>query len=359
MVSISGRGRQPKVRGLTLATALVLAVPLLGCGTDRSIAPPSPNTSEAGAVQAAARTINGRQVVAISVDGLNPAALKRLGRSRTPYLHKLIRDQGAGTTNARTQVEMTVTLPNHTSMVTGRAIDTKNDGHGVTWNNDTVTKTVHEAAGRTVSSVFEQVHAAGGDTAVFSTKRKFWLFERSWPEAVDRNVIRVEDNTAVVRAMRADLAKRRRSFTFLHIGLPDQLGHRYGFMSRRYLRGIERVDALVGSVMRKIRRTSTLKRSTVVVLTADHGGVAGSHDHGGSSRRANYRVPFAVWGAGVPNRPLYALNPDRARPGKRQPGFTGTQPIRNGEVANLSLALLGLPAVPDSRWNSEQDLRWR
>jgi hypothetical protein len=113
-------------------------------------------------------------------------------------------------------------------------------------------------------------------------------------------------------------------------------------------------------VMRTIRKDAGLRRSAVVVLTADHGGVPGSRDHGSTTRRGNYRVPFAVWGAGVANKSLYALNPDRAWPAKGQPGLTAEeQPIRNGEVANLSLDLLGLRPVPESRWNADQDLDWR
>ncbi|HWI44090.1 MAG TPA: alkaline phosphatase family protein [Nocardioides sp.] len=354
----SRSGGRPKhfAPALVLALTTALALALIGCTSDGSAAS---RTSSSAATQAAARVVNGRHVVAISVDGFNPAALTRLGRARTPYLHKLIYSQGAGTTNARSQVEMTVTLPNHTSMVTGRAIYRVNDGHGVTWNDDSVKKTVQEAAGQPVSSVFEQVHAAGGTTGVFATKSKFWLFERSWPEAVDRNVIKVEDNAAVVRKLRADLVRHRRSFSFLHLGLPDQMGHEYGWMSPKYLRAIERVDALVGSVMRTIRGHRALDRSTVVVLTADHGGLPGAKDHSDATRWQNFRIPFAIWGRGVPSTGLYALNANRAKPGKRRIGFTGVQPIRNGEVANLSLSLLGLGPVPGSRWDAAQDLRWR
>lgn len=346
--------RPGRPAAVLLALLLAVALPLLGCAT---------TTTEASrpAVQQASQALalDGKRVVAISVDGFNPSALSKLGRSRTPYLHKVIYDQGAGTTNARSQVEITVTLPNHTSMVTGRAIYRANNGHGVTWNDDSIRKTVDQAAGENVSSVFKRVHAAGGRTAVFATKSKFWLFERTWPGSVDRNVIRVEDNTAVVRALRADLTSQRRDFYFLHIGLPDQVGHEYGWMSARYLSAIERVDALVGSVMRTIRGDAGLARSTVVVLTADHGGVPGAKEHGDVTRWQNYRVPFAFWGAGVPNTPLYELNPARTWPDLRQPGIYATaQPIRNGEVANAALDVLGLAPVPDSRWDYRQDLNW-
>ena len=74
-------------------------------------------------------------VLAISIDGLNPAALERLGVRGTPSLHELAA-AGASTLNARTERELTITLPNHTGMVTGRRIDSRLGGHGVTWNDD-------------------------------------------------------------------------------------------------------------------------------------------------------------------------------------------------------------------------------
>lgn len=304
--------------------------------------------------------VNGRHVVAISVDGLTPLALSKLGPRLTPNIHRLLR-KGAGTTNARTQIEMTVTLPNHTSMVTGRRISAAQGGHGVTWNDDTVPRpTVQEAAGREISSVFEVVKAAGGSSAVFSTKTKFSLWKKSWPASVDRLYIRKENDTAVTNAMTADLASKQRAFYFLHLGIADQTGHASGWMSSRYLSAVRRADALVGSVLRTIAARPALQRTTTVVLTADHGGLPGTKGHSDARRWQNYTVPFAIYGAGVRAVPLYRLNPTRRDPGRSQPGFgAARQPVRNGEVANVSLRLLGLGPVPGSLWNRRQDLRWR
>jgi hypothetical protein len=56
---------------------------------------------------------------------------------------------------------------------------------------------------------------------------------------------------------------------------------------------------------------------------------------------------------------LYTLNPtNRKAPGPASnPPYTGVQPIRNGEVANLALDLLGLGPVPGSTIDSAQDLQ--
>ena len=72
-------------------------------------------------------------VIAISIDGLNPDAIKQLGKSGTPAFHRLMRE-GAYTLNARTVREKTSTLPNHTAMLTGRRVDSKHGGHGYSEN---------------------------------------------------------------------------------------------------------------------------------------------------------------------------------------------------------------------------------
>lgn len=301
---------------------------------------------------------NGRQVLAISLDGFNVASLTRLGRARTPYLHMLLR-RGASTRNARTQVELTVTLPNHTSMVTGRRIDASAGGHGVDWNSHRPGTTVQRAAGEPVSSVFNVVHAAGGRTAFFATEEKLSIFERSWPRAIDRNTIRQDADREVTLAALRDLRRQDRAFTFLHLGQLDETGHAHGWLRPAYLRAVMRVDRLLGLLVRAIRSDPRLS-DVVVVLTADHGGVPAGRDHSDTSRFANYRVPFLVWRPGGRPADLYATSRSYADPGRRQVGFKAArQPVRNGDLANLATALLGLGPVPGSRWGADQRLRWR
>ena len=158
----------------------------------------------------------------ISLDGLNPTALTRLGKRGTPVLHRMMR-RGASTLNARTAYEMTVTLPNHTSMVTGRRIAAADGGHGVTWNDDRLTpRTVQAAAGGPVESVFTVVHDAGRQTALFASKTKFSLWQRSWPLALDQYAVEL-DNRRLTNAVRRDVRVNDRALTFVHLS-----GHRRG-----------------------------------------------------------------------------------------------------------------------------------
>lgn len=337
-------------RSLRARAAALCLAPLLAATACGSTAGPRAASAPVSA-SAPARVLDA-QVLAISIDALNPRAITRLGRAAVPHLWRLL-DAGAGTLNARSMVELSKTLPNHTSMVTGRRITASRGGHGVTWNSDRRGTTVQQAAGHAVSSVFSVVHAAGGRTAFFGTKTKFSLFERSWPQGVDRTVVLEERDLDLVKAARADLIGRDRAFTFLHLGIVDQTGHAHGFMSAPYLRAVRTADALVGKMLDAIDHHADLS-DVVVVLTADHGGIGPSHYQ--TDQLGDVRVPFVVWGPGVEHGDLYAMNASYTDPRGSIPGLGGPQPIRNGDLANLCLDLLGLGPVPGSRFDVDQQL---
>jgi hypothetical protein len=324
--------------------AAVLPAGLLALPTAAAqVAPPAPPSRPSAAV---------RHVLAISVDGLNTTAVRRLGTAGTPTLHRLLAE-GAGTLNARTEHEETLTLPDHTSMMTGRRIDETRSGHGVTWDDDRSGSTVQEAAGHPVASVFTKVHAAGGTTALYTTKSKFGLFERSWPRSIDTFVVRA-DQRRLTRLVSARLQHRRPTFTFLHVSLPDRAGHAHGGMSDAYLTAVRRTDAQLGRVL-----SAVSARDTAVVLTADHGFASGSTSHADPTDLEDFRVPFVAWGAGVGHARLYAINPAFRDPGTRRTTYAGRQPVRNGDLANLATELLGLGPVPGSTIDHAQRLRVR
>ncbi len=290
-----------------------------------------------------AAQVAGPRVVAISVDGLNVDAIRELGAAGTPTLHRML-DEGAGTLNARTEVEQSVTLPNHTSMMTGRRITARYAGHGVTWDDDRPGTTVQRAAGHAVASVFTAVRSAGGDTALYSTKEKFALYERSWRRGIGTFVVR-ENQRRLVALARADLRDGAPTFTFLHVSLPDRAGHAHGGLSPEYLAAVQRTDRQLGTVLRAVEG-----EDVVVMLTADHGFAPDGRSHSVRTDPANYTIPFLVWGAGVAAGDLYDLNPGYRDPGTRRPSYApDRQPVRNGDVANLATSLLGLDRVRGSR----------
>ena len=292
--------------------------------------------------------------MAISIDGLNPDAIRQLGVARTPALHRMMAE-GASTLNARTAYERTETLPNHTGMLTGRRV-LSSRGHHIDFNVDNG-GTVHEEAGRYATSLFDVVHNRGGRTALYSAKEKFALYDRSWgpehgaedPVGADHGTDKIDHyylgtsrgiTDKVVRRLETDPLEAM----FLHIALPDRAGHEFGFMGTRYLDAVERSDRLVGKVLDAVT-AQYLRNRVTVVLTSDHGGAKVGHYDADSL--ANYRIPFLAWGAGVARgTDLYELNSERTDPGTGRPHYRDAPPIRNTDLASLVTTLLGHRAVP-------------
>ena len=171
--------------------------------------------------------------------------------------------EGATTLNARTAREQTRTLPNHTGMLTGRRVDDQGRPRSHV-QIDTGT-TVHRAADHYVASMFDVVHDRGGSTAVFTAKKKFVLYKRTWnthgaKDRVGKNHGRAKidrftidsNNTRLVGKLRAELRRSPRELTFLHLSLPDQAGHAHGFMGKRYLTAVRRTDRLLGQILNTI-----------------------------------------------------------------------------------------------------------
>ena len=123
-----------------------------------------------------------KYVIAISVDGLRPLDIQGLGVEKLPNLHRF-REEGAWTDNARASIGLTLTLVNHTSMITGRGLEDVEglgEGHGQLLN-VFVGGTLHQnIGGRHMASVFDIVHDNGLRTALYTNKGKFDLFKNSY-----------------------------------------------------------------------------------------------------------------------------------------------------------------------------------
>ncbi|MGH3348502.1 MAG: alkaline phosphatase family protein [Nocardioides sp.] len=336
--------------GIRGNAALLAAVGglLLAAGACQFLAP----AGSAGPRPASSTVGPADHVLAISVDGLNPTALTQLGRAELPHFWRIL-DEGKSTLNARTSVEKTVTLPNHTGMITGRRVNADLGGHGVTINDDT-DATVHEMAGHDVASIFEVAHDAGLDTALYAGKTKFDLFENSWPTEIETFLVE-PDLATLVSAARTDVVADQTELIFLHLQSPDVAGHDHGFMSSEYLDAVRSVDVEIGRLLDAVDADPEIADSLAIVLTADHGGLGSSHSSPSSPE--NYRIPFAAWGAGTSSGDLYERNSDFLDPGTTQPTYQPVrQPVRNANLANLSMELLGLGPVPGSGIDAGQTL---
>lgn len=319
-------------------------------------------------------------VIHISVDGLRSDAVTAVGPSASNFYR--FRTQGAFTDNARTDYDSTDTLPNHTSELTGRAVLDRGSTLGHRWTANSTSSpdvTTHGAAGYYVTSTFDVAHDNGLRTGLYASKERFALYNQSYGpttgaadvtgadngrDKIDRFVSPELDAPGAVAALLADMASpaTRSRYAFLHLTDPDTAGH--GSLwnvtdpGSAYLNAVRAVDGYLGQIFHLVESTPGMAGHTAILLTADHGGPEGFALHSNPADPKTYTIPFYAWGDGVAAGDLYAMNAGtRLDPGTGRPDYTDVgQPIRNGDVGNLALDLLGLDAIPGSSINAGQNL---
>jgi hypothetical protein len=346
-----------------------------------------------GAVDAAGGGLSTVEyVVHLSVDGLRGDFLQSRLATRPADFPNFLRlqNESGHTYNARTDYTHSVTLPNHTSMVTGRPVfqpagqpDTVHHGWVV---NDAGSidpaDTLHNQGNPNVpyiASTFDVVHDHGLSTAVYASKEKFLIYEQSyndvngapdvvgedngrdkidvylWDETDNKAAVLVGGNGATIAGFAADLAQNNFNYSFVHLRDPDSAGHRYGWGTTQWDDAVRAVDGYLGQIFAVLDGDPELAGKTALILTTDHGGGVPLTSHGTASAVENYTIPVFVWGAGLPaGANLYDLfATDRVDPGASRPDYNAAgRPFRNGETGNLALAVLGLPAVPGSTISS-------
>ena len=344
-------------------------VPFAACAFVLSVAPAAASPGAAAGARDAEAPGGSipRYVIHVSVDGLRGDAVPRLGPANVPHFYRMI-VEGASTDNARTDFDYTITLPNHACQLTSRPV-LGAEGHGLSYNSDDG-RTLELIHGSYVAGVFDVAHDNGLGTALYTSKSKFALFDRSWnesngaPDATGDDDGRDKIDTylysaateALIDSFVAHSTAAPARYSFIHLVDPDAVGHSAGWESGAYFDSVIKVDGLIGRIFDLATHNPLLEGKTWIVVTADHGGIA--KDHSNALLAANYTVPMFVWGPGVPpGTDLYYLSAaTRLDPNSGSPPYSVTpQPIRNGEAANLALYLLGLGAVPGSSITAEQD----
>ncbi len=235
-------------------------------------------------------------VVIIIVDGLRPDVLLL---ADAPALHGMIHE-GAYSLWART-TDLAITLPSCTSMLTG----VNPEKHGVIWNAD-LPAMQHKYPN--VPTVFEMATRAGYVTALVAGKSKFTALCK--PGTVTHVAVptaaKISDEEVGNAAV--DLIEQQRpGLMCIHFPDVDFAGHTIGWGSPQQLAQVAKTDAQVARVLAALDRAG-LRNSTIVLVSADHGG-AGKR-HGADDMRSRH-IPWIITGPGV--KPGYDLTRD-ARP---------------------------------------------
>jgi Type I phosphodiesterase / nucleotide pyrophosphatase len=304
--------RSRTLRGALAAAAALTLSPYAVLSAGAQEAPPAVAAAEPSA-PAPLRAGTTGHVVVISVDGLRPDAIWKFG-ART--LQRLM-TEGSYTLNAST-IDPSLTLPSHTSMLTGE----EPERHGIEFNRNHVDD--HGLV--SVPTVFARARENGFQTAAFFSKGKFRHLvlpgSLNWSVAPEGNSHWSASRT-VWNMERYLEAGNKPNLMFVHIGEPDYAGHVFGWMSWFYGRGVRMADDAVSRVLDAADRAFG-EGSYAVVVTADHGGHGWGH---GSADPQDVTIPWIAWGEGV-------------KAGTRLPDG-----IRTMDTAATALWLLGMDGI--------------
>lgn len=222
------------------------------------------------------------RVLIISFDGLPPGGIGKAPMSRLITLM----ESSAYSLSAQTILPSS-TLPSHASMLTGLCPAK----HGVYWNDY-----VPENGYALGVNLFDLAHDAGLRTVMVVGKEKLRQLVR--PESTDVYIYKEDDSTITTLAV----AEIREGFGLMFVHLPsgDISGHEWGWMGAIQMWHYRQDDKYLGAILDTLDKRGLLE-STLIILTADHGGYRTSH---GGDLPQETTIPWIVSGPGVIPGPL-------------------------------------------------------
>ncbi|MBX2921200.1 MAG: alkaline phosphatase [Chitinophagaceae bacterium] len=209
-------------------------------------------------------------IIVIGVDGLSPDGIKK---AKTPVMDSMIRN-GAVKWNVRT-VLTTASSQNWASMIMG----TGPEAHGVIdndWERDKHSLPPIVAGEEGIfPTIFGRIREAKPNAeigTVYNWKGFGRLFEK---KAVNYDeTFSTEDSTAT--DFTKYIREKKPAFGFVHFDHVDHAGHHDGHGTPVYYAAVAKTDSLVGEVLKSIKDAG-IDKTTLVIITADHGGKGKGH----------------------------------------------------------------------------------
>ncbi|MCB9644722.1 MAG: alkaline phosphatase family protein [Myxococcales bacterium] len=269
-----------------------------------------------------------RRLFLISWDGAKASVMREMmKRGKLPAVSELLRE-GLGTFSARTVIP-SLTLPSHTSMLTGLKVE----HHGVRWNSFQKRRgAIH------VPTILDLMSKDGLAAGFFVSKKKLMhLVQKRDRYLVFRRHAHALD---VLAGLLSHLQQHPLRFVFWHLRDPDRAGHWFGWgnevrspavaPSSAYRRALVRSDESLGRLVRYLRERKWWDE-TALILTADHGGHDRTH---GTAHPQDRHIPW-ILGGGALKKKRCALS----------------SPIHTYDTAATALWLLGVrrPSGMDGR----------
>ncbi|MDR3710988.1 MAG: alkaline phosphatase family protein [Capsulimonadaceae bacterium] len=297
------------VGALSIAVLVAMATLFASCAHGQQYADVSgPDTRTKLAVPAPPAGI--KHVIIVSFDGGKPAVIDQ---APMPVL-KSMAESGAATWNAQT-IMPSITLVAHTSMLTGVAPSK----HKILWNE----WKPERGPIATVPTAFALAKQGGLVTGCIAGKEKFKHF--NVPGTLDDFEIPDYHAAACAAAAARFIAARKPGLLFVHFSDPDGAGHAFGWGSPQQIQALADSDEALG-VLRDAVAKAGIAKSTVFIMSADHGG----HDHTHGLRIPDdMTIPWITYGAGVRKH------------------FSITQPVVTYDTAATALWLLGIKLPAD------------
>ena len=267
--------KTPRIRFTRLLYAIIALSPLL----------PSCNNTDTTGIPGI------DHVVMIGVDGLSPDGIIK---ARTPHIDALI-TQGAHTFRSR-GVMPTSSGPNWASILMGAGPEQ----HGVTGNSfdplEPELPPVVSGNGerKLFPNIFEVIKHTEPGAKVAAIHHWDGVAAYYQKEHLDYAI------SPETQGETADLAidyilQNKPKYCFIHFDDVDQAGHSQGHGSQAYYQAVEEVDTLVGKIVKALD-ASGLRQNTMIVFTADHGGLGFGHNE---AVPEVISVPFILNGPGV------------------------------------------------------------
>jgi len=237
--------------------------------------------------QALQAQMNVKHVVLIGSDGFGAYAFEK---AALPNFRKMMQ-AGSWTLQARTVLPSS-SAPNWASMVMGAGPEL----HGYTeWGSSKpeLPARVLDEYGMfpSIYSLLRKARPHSEIGVIYEWKGIGYLF----PKAAVNKDLKADGDIAVTQAAADYIREKKPDFLFVHLHAPDSTGHAVGHRTPEYYAAAERTDAHVGEILQAIRDAG-IEETTVVLFTADHGGINKGH---GSISMDEMQIPWIIKGPGI------------------------------------------------------------
>ncbi|MBQ7595703.1 MAG: alkaline phosphatase family protein [Clostridia bacterium] len=218
------------------------------------------------------------KTILILADGMRPDGLLNCGND---FVKTLLKKSKYSLT-AQT-VMPSVTLPCHMSLF--HSVDPER--HGITTN-------TYVPQVRPIEGLFDALARNGKTNGNFFNWEQ--LRDLSRPGHVDKSVFANLHSTEKTDGIVTDeaikyISEKKPDFVFLYLGMTDEAGHDYGWMSKEYL---AQISVAVGCVEKVY---NSCGEEYNIIFTADHGGHARSH---GTDCAEDMTIPIFCTGKSFP-----------------------------------------------------------